>query len=239
MRPQKSDGPGAYIPARPPVQRTLAEAFAFVRPPWSLRVPRETPRLERRPVLVLPVIGRADAHTAQVRARLDALGCSTFGWGLGTNYGPTPDILRGMERRLLSLHAQHGAVTVIGFSLGGIFARRLSHRHPDEVREVITVCSPFRAVLDSAFMPLRPLIPLWRTPHLTEIAAQAARPIPAPGTFIYSRNDGIVAWRSCIEPTQPEDCFEIAGAHVTITRDADVLAIIARRLARDRVGRPE
>jgi pimeloyl-ACP methyl ester carboxylesterase len=238
MQPRKSEGFGTYVPLRPPVQRTLAEAFAFVRPPWNLRVPRTAPRLDGRAVLVLPVIGRADAHTAQIRTRLDALGCRTFGWGLGTNYGPTPDILGGIERRLLSLHTQHGAMTVIGFSLGGIFARRLSHRHPDAVREVITVCSPFRAVLDSAFMPLRPLIPLWRTPQLSEIAAQAARPISVPGTFINSRNDGIVAWRSCIEPTQPEDCFEIAGAHVTITRDADVLAIIARRLARDVTGGP-
>ncbi len=222
----------AYLPARPALGRTLAEALAFLRPRSILRL-GTLPRLNGRPVLVLPVIGRGDPHSASMRAALDALGCRTFGWALGTNIGPTPAILAGIERRLLSLHAQHGALDVIGFSLGGVFARLLAHRHPDKMRQVITVCSPFRAIVRSAFIPLQPLLPFWRTPHLLQIAAQAARPLPIPGTFIYSRNDGIVAWRSCIEPDQPDDCFEIPGPHVTITQDTDVLTILAHRLARD------
>jgi hypothetical protein len=86
--------------------------------------------------------------------------------------------------------------------------------------------------VDSAFLPLRPFLRVWRTPDLLEIAASVAHPLPVPGTFIFSRNDGIVAWRSCIEPAQPEDCFEIPGLHVTIYRDPDVLAILAHRFAR-------
>ena len=231
--PARPEGHGSYVPSRPSLQGTLAEAIAFARPRLPLRVDPTLPSLHGRRVLVLPVIGRGDAHTAPMRAALDALGCRTFAWTLGTNFGPTPAILAGIERRLLSLHAQHGVIDVIGFSLGGVFARHLSHRHPDKIRQVTTVCSPFRQPLGSAFVPLQPLLPLWRTPNLLEIAAQAARPVPVPGTFLFSRNDGIVAWRSCIEPDQPEDCFEISGPHVSITNDADVLAILAHRIARD------
>lgn len=227
---------GAYAPVRPAIRRTAAEAMTFLRPDTGLPVDPVLPRVEGRPVLVLPVIGRGDVHAAPMRAALDRLGYRAFGWGLGTNFGPTPRIMAGVERRLLALHAEYGPLDIAGFSLGGVFARLLAHRHPDKVRQVATVCSPFRETADSAFLPLRPFLRAWRTPDLVEIAAGAARPLPVPGTFVFSRRDGVVAWRSCIEPSRPEDCFEIPGLHVTITRDPDVLAILARRLARDLPG---
>jgi pimeloyl-ACP methyl ester carboxylesterase len=167
-----------------------------------------------------------------MRATLRQIGYRSFGWGLGINVGPTPRILAGMEQRLLGLHAEYGPLIVVGFSLGGVFARLLAHLHPDKVSQVMTVCSPFRRTLDSAFLPLRPLLPVWRTQGLPALEAKVAGKLPVPGTFIYTRNDGIVAWESCIEPTQPEDCFEISGMHMTITRDPEVVEIIARRLVR-------
>ncbi len=190
------------------------------------------PRGNGQPVLVFPVIGRGDDHAAPVRAALCQLGYRAYGWGLGTNAGPTPRILAGVQHRLMALHAEHGPLPVVGFSFGGVLARLVTHLHPEKVTQVITVCSPFRRTLDSAFLPLRPLIPAWRTPDLPGLEARVAGPLARPGTFIFTRADGIVAWESCIEPTQPEDCFEISGNHVTITRDPDVLEIIARRLVR-------
>lgn len=205
----------------------------FLRPRPLLLADPALPRGDGAPVLVLPVIGRGDGHAAPMRAALDALGWRAFGWGLGTNLGPTPRVLAGLEERLLALHRAHGPLHVAGFSLGGVFARLLAHRHPGRVRQVVTVCSPFRQTVDSAFLPLRPFLRAWRTPDLLATGAEAARPLPVPGTFVYSRADGIVAWQSCIEPSQPEDCFEIAGPHVTILNDEEVLAILARRLARE------
>jgi len=218
---------------RPSFRRTAAEAIAFLRPHRALLVDPDLPRGKGQPVLVLPVLGRGDDHAAPTRAALEQLGYRVFGWGLGTNVGPTPGILAGLERRLLALHAEHGTVIIAGFSLGGVFARLLAHLHPDKVTQVATVCSPFRDPLSSAFLPLRPFLRAWRTPNLLELAHRAEQTLPVPGTFIFSRNDGIVAWRSCIEPSQPKDCFEIPGVHVTIHRDADVLAILARRFARE------
>jgi len=232
--PALDDATLAYAPTRPSVVHTLAEAAAFLRPNVALAIDPALPRCgARRPVLVLPVLGRGDGHTGSMRAALNRLGYLAHGWGLGTNLGPTPGLLTGIERRLATLHAEHGRLDVIGFSLGGVFARLLGHRHPDKVRQVVTVCSPFRETVDSAFLPLRPFLGVWRNRDLLQIASQAARPLPMPATFIFSRRDGIVAWQSCVEPMRPEDCFEIQGPHVSITRDLDVLAIIARRLARD------
>ena len=142
----------AYSPVRPAIRRTTAEAIAFLRPKPILFVDPTLPRGDGRPVLMLPVIGRGDIHAAPMRAALDQLGYRSLGWGLGTNIGPTPRLIAGIERRLLALHAKHGPLDVAGFSLGGIFARLLAHLHPDKVRHVATICSPFREPVDSAFL---------------------------------------------------------------------------------------
>ena len=221
----------AYAPVRPAVLRTVAEAVAFVRPGRHAALP-SLPLGCGRPVLVLPVIGRGDGHTSWFRATLGSLGHATHGWGLGLNPGPTPRVLEGLERRLTAIAGDRGPVDVVGFSLGGVFARFLAHRHPFAVRQVVTVCSPFRAVLDSAVVPLRPLLRAWGGVGLADLAEEVSRPLPVPGTFLFGRSDGIVAWRSCVEPDLPGDCFEIAGRHVGIATDPDVLSIVARRLVR-------
>jgi hypothetical protein len=143
-----------YTPARPAVRRTAAEAIAFFRPNSDLSVDPTLPRGDERPILVLPVMGRGDDHTGPTRAAQNQLGHRAFGWGLGTNLGPTPRLLAGIERQLMMLHAEHGPLSVVGFSLGGVFARLLGHLHPDKVRQVVTVCTPFRETVDSAFLPL-------------------------------------------------------------------------------------
>ena len=105
----------AYAPVRPAIRRTTAEAIAFLRPNPILFVDPTLPRGDGRPVLsVLPVIGRGDVHAAPIRDALDQLGYRSFGWGLGTNIGPTPWLLAGIERRLLALHAKLGPLDVAG-----------------------------------------------------------------------------------------------------------------------------
>ena len=86
-----------------------------------------------RPVLVLPPFGASDWSTAPLRAVLRQRGYATYGWKLGGNIGPHPHIVAGMERRLGEVHRRHQtAVTVIGWSLGGVYARELARIHPQD-----------------------------------------------------------------------------------------------------------
>src|SRR3954468_6606225 len=102
------------------------------------------PRGDRHPVLVLPGLGASDLSTGTLRSWLGGLGYPVVGWALGRNRGPTQEVLDELPRLLARLHGEHGSpVSIVGQSLGGIYARRLALRAPEQVRQVITLGSPF------------------------------------------------------------------------------------------------
>jgi pimeloyl-ACP methyl ester carboxylesterase len=188
------------------------------------------------PVLVVPAFLTGDGFTAPLRRFLDRCGFRSFGWGLGVNWGPTPVLLEGLRARLLALHgapevaAAGGGVALVGLSLGGLLARDLAHAEPAAVRHVATLGSPVRLPTASPLAPLfRPLLPLYaRGLDLGRLAG----PPPVPATAIWTRQDGIVAWQSCL-PTEEGSAVEVAGAHVTLARNPEALAVLVRRHAAD------
>src|SRR3954467_14002816 len=102
------------------------------------------PRGEPHPVLVLPGLLASDTSTRVLRAWLGRLGYPGGGWGLGRNRGPTQEVVDELPRLLDRLAGDSGTtVSVVGWSLGGIYARRLAHRVPGQVRQVISLGSPF------------------------------------------------------------------------------------------------
>ena len=109
-----------------------------------LPLQRVLPTGDGHPVLVLPGLLAGDGSTWILRRILRRLGYRAYGWGLGRNIGPTPHAVDGMIELLNQLYTRHNApVSLIGWSLGGIFARNLARNHPSAVRQVITLGSPF------------------------------------------------------------------------------------------------
>ena len=229
-------GLDGYRPKRPSPLATLREAGAFLsltlRPP-NLRLPAASGVAGRGTLLVMPTWLRDDRQTAPLRAMLATQGFDPRPWDLGRNMGPTPALIAGAEARLLALSDAHGPIGLIGFSMGGLFARWLALRHPARVRQAIMVCSPWRAPLQSFFLPLGPVLSQWSAGDVHGMAADLQRPLTVPATYVFSRRDGLVAWQSCRDPRHPEDGFEISGPHVTIPFDPEVWAIVLRRLSRD------
>jgi hypothetical protein len=220
---------------RPPLRRTLAELAALIRPapaiPLDVLVAQAAPG-DGHAVLVLPPLGRGDDITAMTRTFLARIGYRASGWELGVNVGPTRRLLDGSATLLERLHGVHGPVSLLGFSLGGLFARRLALRSPALVRTVITVCSPVNDPAAAFWLPLAPFLGLWRGHDLGALADEVRQPLPVPRVVLFSRDDGIVDWRSCVDASCPGDCFEISGPHVLIVRSAQVMRIVAERLAR-------
>jgi pimeloyl-ACP methyl ester carboxylesterase len=156
-------------------------------------------------VLVLPGLGGGDASTRPLRHALDRLGYAPHGWGQGINRGLRRDALHSLHRRVAELVEASGRrVSLIGWSLGGLYAVALARDAPRRVRTVITLGSP-----------------------------HAGRPAPAvvPMTSIYSRSDQIVPWQaSLIAPTKQAENVEVSGSHLGLGHNPAAFAVIADRL---------
>jgi pimeloyl-ACP methyl ester carboxylesterase len=193
-------------------------------------------RGDRHPVLVLPGFTASDRTTRPLRSVLRGQGYWAHGWRLGANMGPHPQLVEGMRRRLDELHSRHGVkVSLIGLSLGGIYARELARDHPDSVRQVIMLGSPFRfREGDRGFAS-----PLYdRLGPRSEAFPGRAQleenrpPLPVPATAIYSRSDGIVRWHACIEAEGPlRENIEVRGTHGGLGYNPAVVIAVANRLA--------
>jgi pimeloyl-ACP methyl ester carboxylesterase len=195
---------------------------------------RAAPSGDGHTVLVLPGLGATDSSTAPLRRFLANLGYTVHGWGLGLNIGPSVRVVEGMHDRLTRL-ADNGPVSLVGWSLGGIFARELAREQPAAIRQVITLGSPY-AMTDlrqTRVNPVYQLLTRFYVAGATRPPPEHTRPpIPVPATSVYSKSDGIVAWQTCIEePGARRENVAVASSHLGYGHNATVWWIIADRLA--------
>nr|WP_298929348.1 alpha/beta fold hydrolase [uncultured Erythrobacter sp.] len=140
---QKTEGPA---PARPGLRHMIGEA-TYPFSPISVRV-RAAPLVEQsaKPQIVVMLPGFvATPRTMQyLSQQLERAGHKAKNWKMGLNSGPTPQRVEALEQRLIDVRDRYQAKPVLlGWSLGGMFARELAHRRPDAVSKVITMGSPF------------------------------------------------------------------------------------------------
>ena len=206
--------------------------------PWL----RSAPRGDGHPVLVLPGWLAGDRSTRPLRWFLRDRGYHAHGWRLGINLGPDHHLIDGLARRFLELRDRHQQkLTLIGWSLGGIYARELARHFASDVRQVITLASPFRDVAATSVGRLsrfgllrgRSAAGAGRPPLDTpEMRERLRTPPPVPSTAFYSRTDGIVAWQSCLEAEGPgRENVEVWSSHCGMGHHPGVLIAIAERLA--------
>ena len=193
------------------------------------------PRGDGQPVLVLPGLITSDRSTRPLRGLLTALGYPTYGWEMGRNYGPLPGVEEGLMSRVDELHEEHGrTVSLVGWSLGGIYARQLGKMMPKKIRQVISLGSPFNGDPRSTNA--------WRVYQMASgecvdgadrhMGGAISRPPPVPTTAIFSKTDGICAWQSCIEePTEIAENIQVTASHCGLGHHPAAVYAIADRLA--------
>ena len=215
--------------------RVWAEFSAYGLNYFALR--RKAPKGDGHAVLVIPGFLASDVATAPLRSVLSSLGYEVYGWGQGTNHGPSPEVVKKLEAQLKALHAAHGKVSLIGWSLGGVFARELGRRFPELVRQIITLGSPFNATRDRLDPDVVSLIEKTNGRTLEEMQAQFTtggnKPPKVPCTAVYSKTDGIAPWRVCHEltPDATHQNVEVLGSHMGLVVSCSVTLLIADRLA--------
>ncbi len=193
------------------------------------------PRGDGHPVLVLPGLVTSDRSTVPLRSFLKGRGYATYGWALGRNYGPLPGFEDKMLDRVKKLADKHGRkVSLVGWSLGGIYARQLAKMLPDEVRGVITLGSPFNGDPRATNA--------WKLYEFTSghkvddrerhMGGAISDSPPVPTTAIYSRSDGICAWQNCVENDLPHtENIEVEASHCGLGHHPAVVYAVADRLA--------
>ncbi len=190
------------------------------------------------PVVVYPGLAGGAMTTLHLRRFLTDSGFTVRDWEGGVNTGPDghlDDWLGSLEQRIRELQVEHGRkVSLVGWSLGGVYAREIAKRCPDSVRQVVTLGTPFASLGTANHAgAVYKLIKRDTDHHLTpELQARLCQCPPVPTTSIYSKSDGIVSWQGCIEKrTERSESVEVQASHLGMGTHPEVLRIVASRLA--------
>jgi triacylglycerol lipase len=220
------------------------------------RTRRTTPYAERtavrgEPVVLVPGFLAGDATLGPMARALRRVGHRTYRSHIHANVGCTLSAAAQLEARLEAIaHRRGERVQLVGHSLGGMLARGIAVRRPDLVAGIVTLGSPMLAPAAhhvSLTRSVDVLVRLSRAgiPGLMAedcVAGACARqsfeesrqPLSDGVAFtaVYSRRDGIVDWRACIDPLA--EAVEVSATHVGMALDPVVIAAVTAALARHR-----
>lgn len=190
------------------------------------------------PVIVFPGLFASDRSTGPLRRLLNDAGYTSYGWGHGTNLGPSrkEDLEADIAELVDTVYCENGKqpVSLIGWSLGGLYARLAAHLMPEKVNQVMTLGSPVNGSPQ--------FTNAWRLYELVsdmdvdaseneEKLALIAKPLPVPSTSIYSKSDSIVAWqisRAASGPNQQN--IHVPASHIGMAFSPLVVQVILDRL---------
>lgn len=200
---------------------------------------QQLPRGDGHPIVVFPGLASDGKTMTALRDFLRDLGYTVYDWGRGYNNGPQGDTSEWLRELALDIQQMVSAhtegVTLLGWSLGGIYAREVSKHIKPAVRQVITIGSPFAAEPTQVRVGL-----LWRWVNgrpmqLDDALRTQLQTAPeVPTTSIYSRTDGVVAWQTCIQPGEHPhvEHVEVEASHCGMCWNPSVLRAVAERLHR-------
>lgn len=222
---------------RPPVARALIEPMRasgeFATSVGLLPLRSRLPHGDGHSVIVFPGFMATDRSTSPLRRLLAWLDYDVHGWGLGRNVGPTKKVADEMPNLLDRVAQRSGAsVSLVGWSLGGVYVRHLSARAPDLVRTAVTLGTPVRGEAKtssnaSALFDLLGAVHVPGHPMLDE-----GIPLEVPVTALHTRSDGIVHWQSClVEDADNAENLRVAGSHTGLGFNPAVAYVVADRLA--------
>jgi esterase/lipase len=201
-----------------------------------------SPKGDGHPVMVIPGLGTSDGSTQYVRHFLNELGYTSYTWGLGRNLGPRngiENLLEEVVSKLREISEMSGGqqVSVIGWSLGGIYGREIAKLAPDLVRQVITLGTPFKNENGGTNAgKLYEILSKDASHKDPEVLKRISTPPPVPFTSIYSKTDGVVHWQCSVEELDEyTENIEIpAASHLGLGHNPISMYVIADRLTQSK-----
>lgn len=190
------------------------------------------------PVMILPGFGAHPGRMRHMAAALVAAGHRPYDWGLGANFGPTPENFAFLIARVSRIARLEGEpVALVGWSLGGLFAREIAKARPEAVAKVITMGTPFSGD--------RRANNVWRAYQVITGHAVDAPPVtgdfavkpPVPTVAIWSPRDGVISPRSaCGWPGERDRAVALRCSHLGFSGNAAAIAAVLRELDHAETG---
>jgi len=201
--------------------------FRFAKPPNSG---------DGHPVLVIPGVFNKDDATAPLRHFLKKVGYTTYPWELGRNMGKE-GYLDQLGDKIQRIHEETGEqISIIGISLGGIYARELAKAYPKIIRQVITMGTPFNNLMAETHLYKIFKLVKYRKEE-KDLNYELIKDFPnppkkVPCTSIYTKEDGIVPWENCIQHDPPNNFqnIQVHGSHFGLVLNLSVWNIVENRL---------
>ena len=223
--------PGAR---RPALRRLVGELSEIVEPLRRIGKPEiEIARAAvPRVVILLPGFGTHPFRMRYMARQLERAGHKVKRWGMGFNLGASEELFARLSERVLSVHERYGKpVVLVGWSLGGVYARELAKLHPEIVTKVITMGSPFSgSPYDNNAWRVYHLIaghPVDKPPVEVDVATKP----PVETVAIWSPLDGIVAPRASRGlPAERDREICVRCNHVGFPNAPDCIRAVLREL---------
>lgn len=209
---------------------------------WSWGVLKDKlPDGDGHPVIFFPGFLTGDAYTSTMRNCIEDKGYKIYGWDNGVNMGLDDVTAEHLKKHLQDVFDENGGkkVTLIGHSLGGIYARELAREFPNMVRGVITMGTPFGMMDDPAAATSEQLSRLYDIFNpgsdklkFEDIRERMLTPPLVPTTSLYSKEDGIVDWKGALNPAGKDvENIEVHGSHLGMAFNPMTIAAVLDRLA--------
>lgn len=200
----------------------------FVRPFRRIDIPRAA---VPRTVMIMPGFATNPWRMRYLARQLEKAGHKVKRWGLGYNLGPNAESLAFLEERLAEVHARYGReVVLVGWSLGGLFARELAKRRPELVAKVITMGTPFSGNprANNAWR-LYQFVAGHSVDAPPVSGAIAAKP-PVPTVALWSASDGIVSARSACGQGERDRAVALRCNHLGFSYAPECIRTLLREL---------
>jgi len=205
----------------------VAEPLRRLKDPLAIE-----PAVEPRVVMLLPGFATHPVRMKRMAEQLEAAGHKVKRWGLGFNFGPTPENFEALCQRVVAVHRRYGKpVYLVGWSLGGVFAREIAKRHPEVIAKVVTMGSPFSGDGHANNV--------WRIYHLVTghsvdnppVPIDRATKPPVPTVALWSPRDGMVHPRAARgRPGERDRAVALRCTHMGFAYSDEAIAAVLREL---------